>query len=188
MARENTDKFVHHGPIGTVIDGIAGTIGGWWAGRSAAEASERYGRDEDNYYRDRYASSPHQLADRSYEEVRPAYQLGHLARMNPDYAGVDFDSIEHELRAGWSEPVSSRHGDWQQVREYVREAYTQNFSVASREAVLRGRSSAESLSDKVDNTGRPRAARVAGAFDNERDDKGEDGNAEARLTLPVSRR
>lgn len=176
------------GPIGTVIGGIAGAIGGWWAGRAVAEASETYANGEDAYYREKYASSPHQLADRSYEAVRPAYQLGHLARLNPDYAGRDFESIEPELIVGWSGPVSSRHGDWPHVREYAREAYTQNFSVASREAALRGRSSSESLSDKVDNSHRPPSARVAGAFEDGRDDKGEDGNAEARLSLPVSRR
>jgi hypothetical protein len=218
MAGEHNEKIVHHdnqpdardetgeavggvggvlagaaigsaaGPIGTVIGGIAGAIGGWWAGRAVAEASESFGHDEDSYYRDRYAGSPHQLADRTYEEVRPAYQLGHLARVNPDYAGRDFDSIEPELRVGWSEAVASRHGDWRHVREYAREAYTQNFSVATREAALRGRASTESLSDKVDNSERPLSARVAGAFDDERDDKGDDGNAEARLQLPVSRR
>lgn len=218
MAGENTDKIIHHdnqpdardetgeavggvggvlagaaigsaaGPIGTVVGGIAGAIGGWWAGRAVAEASESYGNEEDAYYRDRYAGSPHQLADRSYEEVRPAYQLGHLARLNPDYAGRDFDSIEHELRVGWSDQVSSRHGDWRHVREYAREAYTQNFSVAAREATLRDRASRESLSDKIDNSERPQSARIAGAFGDGRDDKGEDGNAEARLSLPVSRR
>lgn len=188
MAGEKTDKSATDGPIGTVIGGIAGAIGGWWSGRAVAEASEAYGHEEDAYYRDRYASSPHHLGDRSYEEVRPAYQLGHLARLNPEYAGRDFDSIEPELSVGWSEPVSSRHGDWRHVREYAREAYTQNFSVASREAALRDRASSESLSDKVDNSERPQSARVAGAFDDRRDDRGEDGNAEARLSLPVSRR
>ncbi|MBA3645699.1 MAG: hypothetical protein H0W63_05920 [Gemmatimonadaceae bacterium] len=185
MADEITDKI---GPIGTIVGGIARAVGGWWAGRSVADASESYAEEEDSYYRDRYAGSPHQLADRRYEVVRPAYQLGHLAHLNPDYAGRDFDSIEQELRAGWSDQVRSRHGDWGQAREYAREAYTQNFSVASREAVLQGRASAESLSDKVDNTARARSAKVAGAFDGDRDDKGDDGNAEARLSLPVSRR
>jgi hypothetical protein len=176
------------GPIGTVIGGIAGAIGGWWAGRAVAEASEGYGQGEDAYYRERYASSPHRLADRDYEDVRPAYQIGHLARLNPDYAGRDFEAIEPELRVGWNEPVSSRHGDWRHVREYAREAYTQNFSVASREAALRGRASDDSLNDKVDNRERPRAERIPGAFDDKRDDKGDDGHAEARLSLPVSRR
>jgi hypothetical protein len=170
-----------------VIGGIAGAIGGWWAGRAVAEAADNYGAEEDSYYRDRYSASPNQLADRSYEDVRPAYQLGHLARQNPDYQGRDFDSIEHELSAGWVDQVSSRHGDWRQAREYAREAYTQNFSVASREAALRQRSPTESLGDKVDNSTRSRSAQIPGAYDDERD-KGEDGNAEARLQLPVSRR
>jgi hypothetical protein len=147
------------GPIGAVIDGIAGAIGGWWGRRSAAEAAEEFGPEEDDFYRKRYESSPHHLADRTYATVRPAYQIGHLARNNPDYRGLDFDSIEHELRAGWSEQMSSRYGDWEQVREYARDAYSHGLTDPARESVIRD-----------------------GA------ERGDDGQAEARLPLPVSRR
>lgn len=176
------------GSIETVIDGLAGTVGGWWSRRAASEAASNFADEADSFYRDRYENSPRRLADRSYEAIRPAYQLGHLARKNPDYEGRDFESIEPELRAGWAEPVSSRHGDWAQVREYARDAYTQDFSVAAREAAIRDRAPDDNLGDRVVNEGRPRANRIPGAIDDDRDDKGEDGNAEARLALPVSRR
>jgi hypothetical protein len=177
------------GAIDTIIDGIAGTIGGWWSRRAVSEAASNFSDDEDSYYRDRYESSPRRLADRSYEEVRPAYQIGHLARNNPDYQSRDFESIEPELRAGWADTVSSRHGDWSQVREYARDAYTQDFSVAAREAAVRNQAPGDNLGDRLVNSDRPRANRVAGAIDDDgRDDKGDDGNAEARLELPVSRR
>src|SRR4051812_358013 len=73
------------GPIGLLVGGIAGVVGGWWAGKAAAEATHKYSDVDDNFYRDTYEGSPSRLADRSYEQVRPAYQLGHVAGMNPDY-------------------------------------------------------------------------------------------------------
>lgn len=173
--------------IGSIVDGIGRTVGGWWTGRAASTAASSYSDEDDSFYRDRYADSPHRLADRGFEDVRPAYLLGHLARVNPDYQGRAFESIEGELKAGWTEPVASRYGEWSRVRGYAREAYTREFSVAARERVIHDRASSESLGDRLLNSDRPDSARVAGAYD-DRDDKGEDGNTEARLTLPVSRR
>jgi hypothetical protein len=154
------------GPIGTIIGGIAGTIGGWWTRRAASEAANSYSIEDDNYYRDRYENSPRRLADRRFEEVRPAYLLGHLARINPEYRSREFDSIEPEIRVGWTDQISSRYGDWDQVREYTREAYTGDLAVTAREGALRNRE----------------------RDDNFRGDRGDDGDAEARLELPVSRR
>jgi hypothetical protein len=55
--------------------------------------------------------------------VRPAYQLGHLAGRNPDYAGRSFDEVESDLQRGWTGDVAARHGDWTSVRPYARGAY-----------------------------------------------------------------
>jgi len=70
------------GPVGTLIGGLAGVVGGWWAGKSAVEASHKYSPEDDRHYRETYESSSSKLADRSYETVRPAYQLGHVAGLN----------------------------------------------------------------------------------------------------------
>src|SRR5688500_8715610 len=75
------------GPIGTIIGGIAGAVTGWWTGRAISEAATRMTHDDDKYYETHYQTSETRMADRTYEHVRPAYQLGHLASMNPDYAG-----------------------------------------------------------------------------------------------------
>ena len=175
-------------PIDTITNAIAGTIGGWWGSRAAADAATSYGDEDDLLYRDRYENSPRQLADRAYGEIRPAYQLGHLAKQNPDYAGRDFHSIEPELRAGWTDPVSSRYGEWGHVREFVREAYTRDFSVTSREAAIRDNAPDDNFADVVVNRNRPPQSKVAGAIDDRGNDKGEDGHSEARLFLPASRR
>lgn len=111
------------GPIGTIIGGIAGAVSGWWAGRAVSEAASRFTHDDDAAYRTHYESSANRLADRGYDDVRPAYQLGHLAGANPDYRGRSFDEIEGDLRRGWTDDVSTRYGSWDSVRGYARDAY-----------------------------------------------------------------
>ena len=112
------------GPIGTIIGGIAGAIGGWWSGRAISEAATKFTHSDDDHYRTQYETSPSRLADRSYEDVRPAYQLGHVASHNPDYANREFDEVERDLQAGWSDDLRTKHGEWSQVRGYARDAYT----------------------------------------------------------------
>lgn len=114
------------GPVGTLIGGLAGVIGGWWAGRSIAEAAKDYGDVDDRYYRTHYDRA--RTGSRSFDDVRPAYQLGHIASRNPDYRGRDFDTVESDLRRGWSDEVGARHGDWASVRDYAREGYTRGTS------------------------------------------------------------
>ncbi len=69
-----------------------------------------------------------------------------------------------------------------------RESSVRDFSVAAREAALADRSSEENPSDQLADVDRPAARKASRAFDDGRDDKGDDGNSEARLEIPVSRR
>jgi hypothetical protein len=115
------------GPVGTLIGGLAGVIGGWWAGRSIAEAAKDYSDVDDRYYRTHYETS-NRTGSRSFDDVRPAYQLGHIASRNPDYSGRDFDTVEPDLRRGWSDDIGARHGDWSSVRDYAREGYSRGTS------------------------------------------------------------
>ena len=114
------------GPVGTLIGGLAGVIGGWWAGRSIAEAAKDYGDLDDRHYRTHYERG--RAGTRSFDDVRPAYQLGHIASRNPDYRSRDFDTVEPDLRRGWSDEIGARHGDWSSVRDYAREGYTRGTS------------------------------------------------------------
>ena len=111
------------GPIGTIIGGIAGAVSGWWAGKAISDVATNVTRDEDTHYQTHYEGSATRPADRSYEDVRPAYQLGQLAGRNPDYQSRSFDEVEGDLQRGWSDDVTSRHGSWDQVRDYARHAY-----------------------------------------------------------------
>jgi hypothetical protein len=115
------------GPIGTIIGGIAGAIGGWWAGRAVTEAASHLTRDDDEYYRGHYERS-NRLADRGFEDVRPAYHLGHIAAHNPDYATKDWSEVSDELRRGWSTEYAKKYGDWENVSGYASEGYTRGRS------------------------------------------------------------
>ena len=109
------------GPIGTVIGGIAGAITGWWSGRAISEAASTFDEDEP-VYRDRFRSRGVD-DEAAYGRARPAYQLGHLAGMNPEYQGRAFDEVEPDLRRGWNDDVAREHGDWNAARDYARDAY-----------------------------------------------------------------
>ena len=130
------------GPIGMVIGGLAGVVGGWWAGKAAAEASHHYTPEVDSEYRNSYESSPKRIADRSYDDVRPAYQLGHIAGMNPDYADRDFDAVEGDLKRGWTDDLRSRHGEWDAARPFARDAYTRSRGAAGSAAAAAGSTAA----------------------------------------------
>jgi hypothetical protein len=126
------------GPVGTVIGALAGAIGGWWSGRAISEAAASYTDDDDSHYQSHYKLTPSRTASAagsaavagaaaggtgSYDDVRPAYQIGHIAGRNPDYAGRSFDEVEGDLRRGWTSDVSTRHGEWDTVRHHARDAY-----------------------------------------------------------------
>ena len=122
------------GPIGTVIGGIAGAIGGWWAGRAISEAASNFSHADDAHFRSDYetrAGDAPSSASRSYEAVRPAYQLGYIASRNPDYAGRSFDEIEPDLQRGWSSDANNTSADWVEMRDYARTAYVRGAASQS---------------------------------------------------------
>jgi hypothetical protein len=107
------------GPVGTIIGGIAGAIGGWWSGRAISEAVERLTEDDETYYRQHFHKSAARPASRTYDDARPAYHLGDIAGMNPEYKGRRFEEIESDLQRGWNDDVRGRYGEWDAVRGYV---------------------------------------------------------------------
>jgi hypothetical protein len=108
------------GPVGMVVGAVAGAVGGWWAGKGVADA---FTSKDDAAYRAHYEGSRDRLADRSYEQVAPAYVAGHLAGRNPDYVGRSFEQVEADLQCGWHGDVAKRCGDWPAVRGYARHAF-----------------------------------------------------------------
>ena len=119
------------GPIGAGIAAIAGALGGWWGSSATDTAAQTFTPEEDAYYRERFETSPNRVADRSYEQVRPAYQLGHVAAHNPAYRGKRFAEIEPELTHAWPKEMRARYGEWSGMRGYVREAYERRSAASA---------------------------------------------------------
>jgi hypothetical protein len=112
------------GPVGVLIGGIAGALGGWWSGRAVMEAVTSLSQNEDAYYRAHYESLPDRLADRSYADARPAYLLGHVASHNPDYRGKSWGDVSTELQRAWTADHATRLGDWSIANRYAGEGFT----------------------------------------------------------------
>jgi len=60
---------------------------------------------------------------RSYEDARPLYQFGHMARQNPEYNGRAFRDVEPDLQRHWGTDQSEKHGSWPDVRGFVEFGY-----------------------------------------------------------------
>lgn len=115
------------GPVGTLIGGIAGALSGWWAGRAVAEAAGTLSREDEEYFRSHYASSPNRLADVAYDDVRGAYYLGQIASHNPNYLERQFIEVEPELERGWA-AYGDKYGSWKTVRPYAQEGFERGQS------------------------------------------------------------
>ena len=115
------------GPVGTIIGAIAGAIGGGAAGLGAADHAMPTDEDE-AYYRSHHETATRGLADAAYDRARPAYHLGHVAALNPDWRGRRFEEIEPELRRGWTDDVRARHGEWTSASGFARAAYERTLT------------------------------------------------------------
>ena len=146
------------GPVGTVIGGIVGAMAGWWSGRAIAEAATALTTEDETYYKNHYTSSPNRLADRSYDDVKPAYYLGHVASRNPDYKNKSWEEIEPDLRTGWS--ANSKYGSWDTVRGYANEGFTRGRSTLGT-ATHRLANAADDMKDRVDGNPASRPGRDA---------------------------
>jgi hypothetical protein len=77
--------------------------------------------EHDRLFRSLYQHA-NELADRSYESVRPAYKLGFAAGRDPRLVDRSFDDVERDLEGGWLN-VRTARGDWQSVRDFAREGF-----------------------------------------------------------------
>ena len=107
------------GPVGMVIGALAGAVGGWWASDKITEDTGTYTEEEDRWYRQHYATPDFHLADRTFEEVRPAYAYGHVAARNPAHSGRTFADVQRDLEREWSAGLRDRYGEWANASRYA---------------------------------------------------------------------
>lgn len=110
------------GPVGTIVGALIGALGGGLAGMATADDALPNEEDE-AYYRSHHEGATRGLADAAYDRARPAYHLGHVAALNPDWRGRGFDEVEPELRRAWGDDLRARHGEWPQATPFARAAY-----------------------------------------------------------------
>ncbi len=144
------------GPVGTIIGGIVGAMGGWWSGRAVTEAASHVTKDDDTYYRGHFDSSS-KLADRSYDDARPAYHLGHIAAQNPDYANKSWNDVSGDLQRGWSGDHAKKYGEWSAMSGYASEGFT------------RGRSAIGTAANKTVNAAEKVGSKTANIADDMKD-------------------
>lgn len=106
------------GPIGAAVGGVAGAVAGGLAGKGAAEAVNPTA--EDAYWRETYQREPYYVAGRSYDEYRPAYEMGWSAATR--YPG-DFDTVEPELSRDWGRARTQSSLEWPQAQPAARAAW-----------------------------------------------------------------
>jgi len=106
------------GPIGAAVGGVAGAVVGGLAGKAAAESVNPTA--EDAYWRESYEREPYYVAGRTYDEYRPAYELGWSSVGR--YEG-DFDAVEPHLARDWGHARSTSPLEWDQARPATRAAW-----------------------------------------------------------------
>jgi uncharacterized protein (TIGR02284 family) len=114
------------GPVGAVVGGVAGAVVGGLAGKAAAEGVNP--TNEDAYWRESYEREPYYVGGRTYDQYRPAYELGWSSVGR--YEG-DFDAVEPRLADEWR----ARHSDglgWEDARPATRAAWDRASGMGTR--------------------------------------------------------
>jgi uncharacterized protein (TIGR02284 family) len=104
--------------VGAAVGGVAGAVVGGLAGKAAAESIDPTA--EDAYWRDTYEREPYYVAGRTYDEYRPAYELGWSAVGR--YEG-DFEAVEPQLSRDWGHARATSPLEWEQARPATRAAW-----------------------------------------------------------------
>ncbi len=107
------------GPIGAAVGGIAGAVVGGLAGKAAAESVNPTA--EDAYWRESYEREPYYQSGRTYDEYRPAYELGWSSAGR--YEGDDFTAVEPSLSRDWGTARGASSLDWDQARPATQAAW-----------------------------------------------------------------
>jgi hypothetical protein len=81
---------------------------------------------DDTYYQAHFAHFCAGSEDVTYDDVRPAYVIGHLAGIDPDYIGHRWEEIAAYLEQSWK---LGADGDWQSVSGFARAAFRRASSL-----------------------------------------------------------
>ncbi|HET9984439.1 MAG TPA: hypothetical protein VFQ38_12655 [Longimicrobiales bacterium] len=107
------------GPVGTGLGIAAGMVAGGLAGREVGRAVNA--KAEQEYWRTHYAERPYVTADRTYDDLAPAYRYGWEARAR--YPERAWDEVEPDLGREWESRSDRPRLTWMDARPAARDAW-----------------------------------------------------------------
>jgi hypothetical protein len=89
-------------------------------GGAGGSGDDDFGTHEVRYYRGDFDAHTERTEAHTFEQARPAYQLGHAAGSNPAYLGRPYVEVEVELERSYQPQGETR---WEHVRQYARRGF-----------------------------------------------------------------
>ena len=105
------------GPVGAAVGLVAGAVIGGLGGKAVAEGVNP--TQEDAYWRENFADQEYVDVGRSYDDYRPAYEMGWSSRAQSN----DFDAVEPTLASEWERRRGASDLRWDQARPATRAAW-----------------------------------------------------------------
>ena len=104
--------------MGALIGAAVGGVAGGLAGHGVAESVNP--TEEDAYWRENYSRRPY-AADRSYDDLAPAYRYGWESRAR--YADRDWQDVESDLQYGWEQAKGKSQLAWSDAKPAAKDAW-----------------------------------------------------------------
>jgi len=106
------------GPVGAMIGAAVGGVAGGLTGKGVAEAVNP--TEEDAYWRKTYSTRPY-AANRTYEELAPAYRYGWESKVR--HADRPWNDVEGDLERGWDKAKANSKLGWHEAKDATRDAW-----------------------------------------------------------------
>jgi hypothetical protein len=108
------------GPVGAVVGAAIGGVAGGLAGKGVAEGINP--TEEDAYWRNNYSKRPY-AANRSFDDLEPAYKYGYTSAGTGTYAGRKFNDAEGDLQHGWEQAKGKSGLAWSDAKYATKDAW-----------------------------------------------------------------
>jgi phage tail tape-measure protein len=107
------------GPVGMAAGAAIGAVAGGAVGKGTAKVVNPH--DEDRYWSNAYRDRPYYDSALSYDDYRPAYDLGYRTRAS--IADGTFEQAERRLSQDWAMAKGESRLTWEQAKLAARDAW-----------------------------------------------------------------
>jgi hypothetical protein len=106
------------GPAGALVGAAVGGVAGGLAGKGVAESVNP--TEEEAYWRKSYSTRPY-AANRTYDDLGPAYRYGWESRTR--YADRKYNEVEGDLERGWDKAKGNSKLAWHEAKDATKDAW-----------------------------------------------------------------